>query len=157
MSMSSGTSNVLETARSAAAEAGLDPGKLAQEMGAKLMDAAEAQKQAGAETVIGMARAIRSAAGDLEKESPQMAHVVRSAASTIENMTRDFNDRSVEDMGQAVIDMARRSPGVFFAGSMLAGFALFRFLNSAQGSLGSLTSSSNMSSSGTQSTSGGDI
>ncbi len=86
-----------------------------------------------------------------------MAHVVRSAASTIENMTRDFNDRSVEDMGQAVIDMARRSPGVFFAGSMLAGFALFRFLNSAQGSLGSLTSSSNMSSSGTQSTSGGDI
>lgn len=132
MSNISGTSGVLEQARSAAAEAGLDPARLAQDVGAKLKDAAEAQKNAGAEKVMGVARAIRSAAGNIEQDSPQVAQYVRSAASTLESLTRDFNDRSVDEMGQAVVDMARRSPGLFFAGSMLAGFALFRFLNAAQ-------------------------
>ncbi len=149
MNSETGTSNVIETARSAAAQAGLDPGKLAQEMGAKLKDVAETQKQAGAETVMGVARAIRSAAGDLERESPQVAQVVRSAATTIENLTRDINQHSVEDMSQALIDMARRSPAVFFAGSMLAGFALFRFLNAAQA-----VSHANPSESGSKATSG---
>lgn len=147
MNTETGTSNILETARSAAAQAGLDPGKLAQDVGAKLMDVAESQKQAGAETVLGVARAIRSAAGNLEQESPQVAQVVRSAASTIESLTRDLNQRSVEDMGQAIIDMARRSPGLFFAGSMLTGFALFRFLNSAQGGMQSAHHSGSHSSS----------
>ena len=133
MSNTSGTSSVLETARSAAAEAGLDPAKLAQDVGAKLKDAAESQKHAGAEKVMGVARAIRNAAGNIEQDSPEMARYVRSAASSIESFTRDFDDRSVDDLGQAVVDMARRSPGLFFAGSMLAGFALFRFLNAAQG------------------------
>lgn len=133
MSNTSGASSVLETARSAAAEAGLDPAKLAQDVGAKLKDAAESQKHAGAEKVMGVARAIRNAAGNIEQDSPEMARYVRSAASSIESFTRDFDDRSVDDLGQAVIDMARRSPGLFFAGSMLAGFALFRFLNAAQG------------------------
>jgi hypothetical protein len=141
MSNTSGTSSVLETARSAAAEAGLDPAKLAQDVGAKLKDAAESQKHAGAEKVLGVARAIRNAAGNIEQESPEMARYVRSAASSIESFTRDFDDRSVDDLGQAVVDMARRSPGLFFAGSMLAGFALFRFLNAAQGA--SSTSSRN--------------
>ncbi len=133
MSNTSGTSSVLETARSAAAEAGLDPAKLAQDVGAKLKDAAESQKHAGAEKVMGVARAIRNAAGNIEQDSPEMARYVRSAASSLESFTRDFDDRSVDDLGQAVVDMARRSPGLFFAGSMLAGFALFRFLNAAQG------------------------
>lgn len=133
MSNAFDTSSVLDTARSAAAEAGLDPAKLAQDVGAKLKDAAESQKHAGAEKVMGVARAIRNAAGDIERESPDMARYVRSAASSIESFTRDVDDRSVDDLGQAVVDMARRSPGLFFAGSMIAGFALFRFLNAAQG------------------------
>jgi hypothetical protein len=133
MSNTSDTSSVLDTARSAAAEAGLDPAKLAQDVGAKLKDVAENQKHAGAEKVMGVARAIRNAAGNIEQESPEMARYVRSAASTIESFTRDFDDRSVDDLGQAVVDMAKRSPGLFFAGSMIAGFALFRFLNAAQG------------------------
>ncbi|MDB5641755.1 MAG: hypothetical protein JWN07_1072 [Hyphomicrobiales bacterium] len=145
MSNTSGTSSVLETARSAAAEAGLDPAKLAQDVGAKLRDAAESQKHAGAEKVLGVARAIRDAADNVEQESPEMARYVRSAASTIENFTKDFDDRSVDDLGQAVVDMARRSPGLFFAGSMLAGFALFRFLNAAQGASSSTGRNQNWS------------
>ena len=137
MSNTSDTSSVLDTARSAAAEAGLDPAKLAQDVGAKLKDVAENQKHAGAEKVMGVARAIRNAAGNIEQESPEMARYVRSAASTIESFTRDFDDRSVDDLGQAVVDMAKRSPGLFFAGSMIAGFALFRFLNAAQGAASS--------------------
>lgn len=132
MSNTSGTSSVLDTARNSAAEAGLDPAKLAQDVGSRIKDVAEAQKNAGAEKVLGVARAIRSAADNVEQESPEVARYVRSAASSIESFTRDFNDRSVDDLGQAVVDMARRSPGLFFAGSMLAGFALFRFLNAAQ-------------------------
>jgi hypothetical protein len=125
----SGASGVFEQARSAAAEAGLDPAKLAQDVGAKLRDAAEAQKNAGAERIIGVARAIRAAAGNLEQESPQVAQYVRSAASSLEKVTRDFSSHSVDDMGHALGDMARRNPTLFFAGSLLAGFALFRLLN----------------------------
>ncbi|MDB5594643.1 MAG: Late embryosis abundant protein [Hyphomicrobiales bacterium] len=132
MSNTSDTSSVLETARQAAADVGLDPTKLAQDVGSRIRDAAEAQKSAGAEKVMGVARAIRSVAGDLEDDSPQVARYVRSAASSLEGLTRDINDRSVDDLTQAVVDMARRSPGLFFAGSVLAGFALFRFLNSGQ-------------------------
>lgn len=146
MSNTSGTSSVLESARSAAAEAGLDPAKLAQDVGAKLKDAAESQKHAGAEKVMGVARAIRNAAGNIEQDSPEMARYVRSAASSIESFTRDFDDRSVDDLGQAVVDMARRSPGLFFAGSMLAGFALFRFLNAAQGNSSGASRNQNWSS-----------
>lgn len=133
MSNTSDTSSVLESARQAAADVGLDPTKLAQDVGARIRDAAEAQKNAGAEKVLGVARAIRSAAGELEDESPEVARYVRSAAASIEGFTQDFNDRSVDDLTQAVVDMARRSPGLFFAGSVMAGFALFRFLNAAQG------------------------
>lgn len=132
MSNTSDTSSVLDTARHAAAEVGLDPTKLAQDVSSRIRDAAEAQKSAGAEKVMGVARAIQSAAGELEDESPEVARYVRSAASTLEGFTRDLNDRSVDEMTQAVVDMARRSPGLFFAGSVLAGFALFRFLNAAQ-------------------------
>jgi hypothetical protein len=137
MSNTSDTSSVLETARQAAADVGLDPTKLAQDVGSRIRDAAEAQKSAGAEKVMGVARAIRSVAGDLEDDSPEVARYVRSAASSLEGLTRDINDRSVDDLTQAVVDMARRSPGLFFAGSVLAGFALFRFLNSAQNGAGS--------------------
>jgi len=137
MSNTSDTSSVLETARQAAADVGLDPTKLAQDVGSRIRDAAEAQKSAGAEKVMGVARAIRSVAGDLEDDSPEVARYVRSAASSLEGLTRDINDRSVDDLTQAVVDMARRSPGLFFAGSLLAGFALFRFLNSAQNGSGS--------------------
>jgi hypothetical protein len=125
----SSASGVFEQARSAAAEVGLDPAKLAQDVGAKLRDAAEAQKNAGAEKIIGVARAIRSAAGDMEQDSPEVAEYVRSAASSLEKITRDFNAYSVDDMGQALGDMARRNPTLFFTGSLLAGFALFRLLN----------------------------
>ncbi|MDB5508758.1 MAG: hypothetical protein JWL93_1227 [Hyphomicrobiales bacterium] len=137
MSNTSDTSSVLDTARHAAAEVGLDPTKLAQDVSSRIRDAAEAQKSAGAEKVLGVARAIQSAAGELEDESPEVARYVRSAASTLEGFTRDLNDRSVDEMTQAVVDMARRSPGLFFAGSVLAGFALFRFLNAAQNTSGS--------------------
>ena len=140
MSNMSGTAHIFETARSAAAEAGLDPAKLAYDVGAKLKEAAESQKHAGAEKVLGVARAIRNAAGNIEQDSPEMARCVRSAASSIESFTKDFDDRSVDDLGQAVVDMARRSPGLFFAGSMLAGFVLFRFLNAAQGTTSSPSS-----------------
>lgn len=132
MSNTADTSSVLETARQAAADVGLDPTKLAQDVGSRIRDAAEAQKSAGAEKVMGVARAIRSVAGDLEDDSPEVARYVRSAASSLEGITRDINDRSVDDLTQAVVDMARRNPGLFFAGSLFAGFALFRFLNSAQ-------------------------
>lgn len=70
MANMTGTTGVLDQARSLAAEAGLDPAKLAADVGAKLKDVAEAQKHAGAEKVMGVARAIRTAAGNLEEDSP---------------------------------------------------------------------------------------
>ena len=97
----------------------------------RVREVAEEQKAAGADTIGGVARAVGSAADELEGSAPGVARYVRDAASSIDRVSRDLRDRPIGDIVGSLNDFARRQPVAFFAGAVLAGFALSRFLKSS--------------------------
>jgi hypothetical protein len=94
-------------------------------------DAADDVKSKGAERLAGVSRAVHGAADELGREMPQTAGYIHSAAETLESATSALRERSVEDLATSFINFARRQPAAAFAGAVLAGFALSRFLLSS--------------------------
>lgn len=92
---------------------------------------AEEQKQAGADQAKGLAEATHRAADQLRDVSPQIAHYVHEAASSIEGMARALRERSPGELIGQAEDLARRQPVAFFGAAVLAGFALARFARSS--------------------------
>jgi len=97
----------------------------------ELSTTAEDQKRRGAETMRSFAGAVKSAAGELEGQSPLVARQFRNAADRIEDLSMNLKDRSIGQLFGAASDLARRQPVSFFAGAIVAGFALSRFLKSS--------------------------
>jgi len=93
---------------------------------------ASKQKEAGAEHVAHFARAIDCAAGELEGTSPELARYARRAASSVDRLSETLRQRSVRDLVDETNDFARREPALFFAGAIVAGIALSRFLRSSE-------------------------
>jgi vacuolar-type H+-ATPase subunit E/Vma4 len=124
-------SDLQETAKAASRAAQAQASAFAADVGHELSKAAEEQKARGAEAMQGFARAISSAAGELEDQSPTVARYVRDAAKQMDGLSSNIRGRSVSELMQAATDLARSQPAVFFAGAMAAGFALSRFLKSS--------------------------
>lgn len=97
----------------------------------RVRNMADQQKRMGAERVGSIARAVRSAAGNLEGEMPAAAEFIEDAARRLEQTAGDLRDRSVDDILSDVTAFARRQPALFFGGALLAGFVLSRFLKSS--------------------------
>ena len=102
----------------------------ASEARSKVADIVDQQKNAGAEQLSTFSRAAHSAAGDLEEQSPQVAKLVRDAASTVESFAGDLRSSSLGDVVASVTSFARKQPVAFFGASVLAGFVLARFVKS---------------------------
>ena len=92
---------------------------------------AEQQKQAGADQIGGVARAIYGAAHEIEEEMPHAAGFVHDAAARLEGAANSLRERSVDDLVRSLNNFARSQPATFFGGAVLAGFALSRFLKSS--------------------------
>ncbi|GAA0566309.1 hypothetical protein GCM10009416_00320 [Craurococcus roseus] len=92
---------------------------------------AEEQKRAGADQAEGLARAVHRAADELQSSSPQLAHYVREAADSTGQLAEALRSRSVGDLVSGVEEFARRQPVAFFGATVLAGFALARFVKSS--------------------------
>lgn len=93
---------------------------------------ADDQKAAGAERLSGLARAINLAADELEKDLPQAAGYVREAAAKVDHVSTMVRERSLEDLVHGANDFARTNAMAFFGMSLVAGFAVARFLKSSQ-------------------------
>ena len=117
---------------------------LATEARDKVNSAVDTQKVAGADHLAGLAPAAHAAAGELEGKSPAMARVVHDAAASVDRFAGDLRNSDVRDVVASVTNFARQQPVAFFAGSVLMGFALARFLKSdaAGGSTSSGSASS---------------
>jgi hypothetical protein len=102
-------------------------------------EAAEQQKEAGADQIGGVAEAMEAAAGELEQQMPMVAEYIEDVAGQLGSMASALRERSIDDMLGSAAGFARRQPGLFFAGAVAAGFALSRFAKSSgnQGSRGS--------------------
>jgi ABC-type transporter Mla subunit MlaD len=94
-------------------------------------DFAEQQKTAGADNMARLGEAVHGAADQLGRELPQAAGFIHSAADTLQGAASSMRERSIEDLVAGFRDFARRQPAAAFAGSVLAGFALARFLKSS--------------------------
>ena len=101
---------------------------MAGDMLSSVKDSVEAHKSAGAEAVAGMARSAQGLADQLEPQSPQVAGLVRNAASSVERVSNDIRDRPVGDLVGSLSDFARRQPVAFFGCGILAGIVLSRLI-----------------------------
>ena len=95
-------------------------------------DFAEAGKATGAERIGRLGRAVHGAANEIGRELPQAAEYVRTAGDGLENAAAHLRDHSVQDLFESFNRFARRQPVAAFAGAILAGFVLSRFLKSSQ-------------------------
>ena len=89
------------------------------------------QKNFAAERVGGVARVARRAAEQLEGELPLAASYVREAGDGIDEIAGAIRERNVEELLAALEDFAEQRPATAFVVSMLAGFALARFVRSS--------------------------
>ena len=92
---------------------------------------AEQQKQAGADQIGGVARAVYEAAREIELKMPQAAGFIHDAAAKLEGAAASLRERSVDELVGSFSKFARKQPAAFFGGAVLAGFALSRFLKSS--------------------------
>jgi hypothetical protein len=98
---------------------------------AKVEAAAEQQKSAGAGQADQMAKAVHSAADELQDQMPQAADFVHSAAAQLEKGADALRNRRIGDLVSDVNDFGRREPLALFGAAVLAGFAASRFLKSS--------------------------
>jgi vacuolar-type H+-ATPase subunit E/Vma4 len=124
-------SDLKQAAHSAQRAAKEQVSAFAADVGHELNQSAEEQKVRGVEAIQGFARAMSSAAGELEDQSPMVARYVRDAAQQVETLSGNLRGKSVTELMQAASDLARSQPLVFIAGAVASGFALSRFLKSS--------------------------
>ena len=107
--------------------------KSASDTAARLRDAVEEQKAAGAERAKGIAGAINRAADELDDEIPEAAHYVRRAAEELEHLSDEVRERDAGELLRMAQDFARRQPTIVLGATALVGFAAVRFfMTSAQ-------------------------
>ncbi len=96
--------------------------------GRKAEDIAERSKQAGAETIAGVARTARALADTVAPDSPAIADYVRGAGQKIDHLASDLRDKKVGDLLTSAAEFGRSQPVVLLAGAALVGFALSRLI-----------------------------
>ncbi|MBJ3777992.1 hypothetical protein [Acuticoccus mangrovi] len=90
---------------------------------------AEEGKRTAAGHIADFANAVRRAGDELStRDQTIAARLVGEAAEGLEQVAQSISDTSVDDMVGSVQRFARRNPGAFVVGSVLAGLAVGRFV-----------------------------
>lgn len=118
---------IVTAARAVTSQASDAIGNVAAQIGSSV----EEQKGRGADSLSGLAHAIKTAAAELDQQSPAIASQFRGASDRIERLSGNLRDRKVEELITDYSNLARTQPAAFFAGAMIAGFALSRFVKSS--------------------------
>ena len=102
--------------------------QLAQDMGEELHRNGESQKERGVDALRRFARAIDVAADELQQPVPAVARSVHEVARQIDGLSENLAQRNVNELIDQAAQLARTQPALFLGGSVVAGFALTRFL-----------------------------
>jgi hypothetical protein len=92
---------------------------------------AQEQKDAGADQLGIVARAIHGAACELEGDMPQLARYVHDAGQQIDDAASGLRSGNINDLMDRFGTLARNQPAMVFGGAVVAGFALTRFLKAS--------------------------
>jgi uncharacterized phage infection (PIP) family protein YhgE len=94
-------------------------------------DAAEQQKEAGADQISGIAQAADAAADKLQDQIPLASEYIRDLARRMETAASSLRERNIDELLQQATDFGRKQPAMLFAGALLTGVALARFAKSS--------------------------
>lgn len=90
------------------------------------------QKDTAGERLESVANTLHQTADRLGQDTaPAVGRVVGYAAERLETMGRELKTRDVDALLHDATALARRSPGTFVAGTVVAGFLLSRFLKAS--------------------------
>src|SRR5579872_5929241 len=92
---------------------------------------AEEQKETGAERLSAAAQAMEGAADRLQGDMPQASEFVHDMAQRLDATAASLREKNLDELIRQGRDFARQQPGMFFAGAVLSGLALARFLKSS--------------------------
>lgn len=126
-----GFADLTDSAATASEQVKKTVGGLASDAAHSFKDAVEAHKTSGADAIASVARSARDAVEGIEKQSPQVAHMVRTAADSVERVSNDLRDQSLDDLLRSVSNFAQRQPKLFFGCGVIAGLILSRLLRSS--------------------------
>ena len=90
----------------------------------------DGQVSSGADMVGHVAGAVKRAAQELDRNAPQLAGLVRTAADRMDDYAGGLRDQSVDQLVKAASDFTRRQPAMVFGLAALAGFFALRTLKS---------------------------
>jgi ElaB/YqjD/DUF883 family membrane-anchored ribosome-binding protein len=95
------------------------------------------QVGSGADMVGHLAGAVKRAAQELDRDAPQVAGLVRTAADRMEGYADGLRDQSIEQLMRSASDFTRRQPALVFGLAAVAGFFALRTLKSTPSSVSS--------------------
>jgi ElaB/YqjD/DUF883 family membrane-anchored ribosome-binding protein len=123
-------SKLADVAQQAGSQAKQTASSLASDANQKAKGFLNQRVASGADLADHVADSARCAADNLDQNAPQLADLVRGAAKSVEEFSRDLRGQTVEDLVRTASDFTRRQPAVVFGFASLAGFLLFRVLKS---------------------------
>jgi hypothetical protein len=97
----------------------------------KGVDVAREQKDAGADQLQLLARAMQGASQAVESDVPQFAGYMKSLSGKLEKASSEIREREIDELGQIVNDFAKRNPSLVFGGAIVVGLTLSRFFKSS--------------------------
>jgi ElaB/YqjD/DUF883 family membrane-anchored ribosome-binding protein len=127
---SEAVSKLADVAQQAGNQAKQTASSLASDANQKAKGFLNQQVASGAELAGHVADSARCAADSLDRNAPQLADLMRGAAKKVEELSRDLQGQTVDDLMQTASDFTRRQPAVVFGLASLAGFLLLRVLKS---------------------------
>jgi hypothetical protein len=125
---SQATSKLSEAAQQAGSLAKEGLTSLSSQATSTVKDALNQQVNAGAELARHVAESVKRAADNLDQNAPQLAGLVRGAATKIEALSAEARNKSVDELFLDASSFARRRPALVFGAAAVVGFALFRVL-----------------------------
>ncbi|HEY9379796.1 MAG TPA: hypothetical protein VIQ01_00970, partial [Burkholderiales bacterium] len=126
---SSDTAQSFNGSTEQAKQAAADMAARAKEQGRQMFSG---QKEKATGQMDSVARALRNTAEQLSNEDQsQTAQYVGFAAEQLESFGQRLREKDLDTLINDAQNIARRSPTAFFAGSVVAGFLLARFLKSS--------------------------
>jgi hypothetical protein len=87
----------------------------------------EQRKRSAADRVEEIAQALGRTGAQFSGNEPTIADLANRLAGTVGNLATRLREGSIDDLIDDTRAFARRNPGLFVAGGLIAGFALARF------------------------------
>ena len=87
------------------------------------------QVAAGADLAGRVASVIKTAADELDRTSPALGGMVRSAGERVQDLSQQFRGKTADEVLTETRDFVRRKPALVFGAAAALGFVAYRVLN----------------------------